>query len=118
MFTVTMLPAAVGDCLWIEYGDAQNPNRILIDCGTAPTYKSCLKSRIEGLGPKADFELLMLTHVDTDHIGGALRLFNDPPSNLRIGEVWYNAWPQIQPRDLDLLGPLDGEIFTQQLVSD
>ncbi len=116
MFTVTMLPAQVGDCLWIEYGDASKPHRILIDCGTRPT-EAHLRTRIEALGARADFELLIVTHVDTDHIGGVLPLFDDPPANLRIGEVWYNAWPQLQPGALDLLGPLDGEVFSEQLVS-
>jgi hypothetical protein len=117
MFTVTMLPAAVGDCLWIEYGDESNPRRILIDCGTPPTYRQTLRSKIDALGSKAEFELLIVTHVDTDHIGGVLPLFSDPPPNLRIGEVWFNAWPQIQPEALDLLGPLDGEVLSQQLAS-
>jgi hypothetical protein len=117
MFTVTMLPAQVGDCLWIEYGDPAKPHRILIDCGTRPTAVH-LRKRIQALGAKADVELLIVTHVDTDHIGGVLPLFDEPPTNLRIGEVWYNAWPQIQPGALDLLGPLDGEVFSQQLVSE
>ncbi len=35
MYTVEMLPAAQGDCLWVEYGpDGKIPARILIDGGT------------------------------------------------------------------------------------
>lgn len=115
MFTVTMLPAAIGDCLWIEYGDESKPNRILIDCGTPPTHKA-LRKRIESLGPKAFFELLIVTHVDSDHIGGVLPLFGDPPSNLRVGEVWFNGWAQISPEALDLLGPPEGEVLGRVLV--
>ena len=33
MFTIEMLPAAHGDCLWIEYGSGQEVRRILIDGG-------------------------------------------------------------------------------------
>jgi len=117
MFTVTMLPASVGDCLWIEYGDESKPNRILIDCGTPPTYREHLRKRIEAVEPRADFELLIVTHVDTDHIGGVLPLFDEPPVNMRIAEVWFNAWAQITPGALDLLGPKDGEILAQQLTS-
>lgn len=117
MFTVTMLPAAVGDCLWIEYGEESGPHRILIDGGTPPTYQRHLRSKIESLGPNPYIDLLIVTHVDTDHIGGVLKLFDDPPDGLRFGEVWYNGWRQIQPEALDLLGPLDGEILSQQLVA-
>ena len=38
MFTVHMLDAAHGDCLWIEYGDPARPKRILIDTGPAATW--------------------------------------------------------------------------------
>ena len=31
MFRLEVLPARYGDCLWIEYGDAAAPRRILID---------------------------------------------------------------------------------------
>lgn len=112
-----MLPASVGDCLWIEYGRDSKPHRILIDCGTPPTYRQSLRAKIESLGPKPFFELFVITHVDTDHIGGVLKLFDDPPEGLRFGQVWFNAWRHIEPETLDLMGPLDGEILTRQLTA-
>ena len=33
MLRIEMLPAAHGDCLWIEYGSGTNVHRILIDGG-------------------------------------------------------------------------------------
>lgn len=38
MFAIEMLPAAHGDCLWLEYGERARLKRILIDGGVAPTF--------------------------------------------------------------------------------
>ena len=37
MFTVEMLPAYLGDSLWVEYGNPQKPSRLLIDGGLVGT---------------------------------------------------------------------------------
>ncbi len=73
MLAIEALPAERGDCLLIEYGeDAADPHRILIDCGPKLTYPR-LKARIEAIPKgKRHFELFVVTHVDDDHIGGAL----------------------------------------------
>ena len=73
MFRIDMLPAEFGDALWIEYGQ-DAVHRILIDCGTRSVFEA-VKRRIEAL-PVAErhFELFVVTHVDVDHIGGALEL--------------------------------------------
>jgi beta-lactamase superfamily II metal-dependent hydrolase len=115
VFSVEMLPASEGDCLWIEYGDAERPTRILIDGGTSSTFRKALLPRIEQL-PEEDrrFELLVVTHVDTDHIGGVLQLLEERPLGVNFGEVWFNAWRHIEPAitEGDRLGPIDGEILS------
>lgn len=128
MFTIHALPAQQGDCLWIEYGSKAAPRRILIDGGTPPTF-DFLRSRIEALDPDDRvFELLIVTHIDTDHIGGILRLLDDPPDKLVFNDVWFNGWPQIELLTEDpvlgapqavsaeaILGPIDGEILDRLL---
>lgn len=125
MFAIDMLPADQGDALWIEYGPRSKPHRILVDGGT-PATVDAIVSRVEKLKP-ADrrFELLIVTHVDTDHIGGILKFLADPPAGLTFDDVWFNGWPQLEPltRDLPLgpmtadaiLGPKDGEILDRLL---
>jgi glyoxylase-like metal-dependent hydrolase (beta-lactamase superfamily II) len=128
MFTIELVPAQQGDALWIEYGTRTNPRRILIDGGTPPTIDS-LSARITRLpAPERNFELLIVTHIDTDHIGGILRLLNNPPADLTFSDVWFNGWPQIDPltdeptlgpaTDMTaeaILGPIDGEILDRLL---
>ena len=52
MFTIELLPAAQGDAIWLEYGPAAQPHRILIDGGPAPTYEGGLRQRITVLAPE------------------------------------------------------------------
>jgi hypothetical protein len=37
------------------------------------------------------FELLVVTHIDVDHIAGIVRLLEDPLPGLSIGELWFNG---------------------------
>jgi beta-lactamase superfamily II metal-dependent hydrolase len=119
---IEMLPAGNGDCLWIEYGSATNVHRILIDCGHASTYRH-LRARILAL-PQADrvFELLIVTHVDNDHIEGVLPLLQDSVLKCRFKDIWYNGWRHLQPPPQpaapeDVLGPKEGE-FLGVLIHD
>jgi Metallo-beta-lactamase superfamily len=115
VFTITMLPASQGDCLWVEYGSQERPHRILIDCGTSPTYQRHLKRRLAELRPHPYVDLLIVTHIDTDHIGGVLKLLDAPPQGLQVGQVWFNAWRHVAHDSLDIMGPVDGEILSCQL---
>ena len=111
-FTLEALPAGHGDCLWIEYGDRRAPNRILIDCGTQESSAALLK-RIDGL-PRSDrvFELFVLSHIDADHIGGALPMFGAIKRDLRFGDVWFNGWRHVSGQ----LGARQAEMFSTAIV--
>jgi beta-lactamase superfamily II metal-dependent hydrolase len=115
MFRIEMLPAAHGDCLWITFGSAEDPRYILIDGGMRYTYKH-LRSRILALPPgHRRIELLIITHVDADHIEGCIRLLQDEKLGLHIGEIWFNGQPQLDglpdPAGLDVLGAEQGEFL-------
>ena len=110
MFTIEMLPAQYGDCLWIEYGDERAPRRILIDCGMKSTYR--LLARRLKKDPALSFELLVLTHVDADHIQGSIPLLKKFGPD-RFKDVWFNGWKQLPPDDT--LGPVQGEIVSALL---
>jgi beta-lactamase superfamily II metal-dependent hydrolase len=113
---VEMLPAEHGDCLLIEYGNRARRSRVLIDCGTARTYKTELKPRLEQLAPdQRHFDLFILSHIDDDHIGGAIRLMRDMPTlGLSFDDIWFNGWTHIEPFQ-SLMGARQGEVFSQHL---
>lgn len=110
MLSVEMLPAQYGDCLWIEYGDEREPRRILVDCGMKSTYR-LLSKRLKK-SPFLEFELLVLTHVDADHIQGSIPLLDQFGPD-RFKDVWFNGWKHLPPDDR--LGAVQGEIVSALL---
>lgn len=109
MLSIEMLPAQYGDCLWIEYGDADNPRRVLIDCGMKSTYR-VLAERLRER-PDITFELLVLTHLDADHILGSIPLLQEIGPE-RFGDVWFNGWKHLED---DRLGAVQAEIVSALL---
>ena len=72
MVKIFTLPANEGDFIWICYGENEVYNHILIDGGTkecGEEYASIIKIIDER---KEKIEALVLTHVDYDHIQGAI----------------------------------------------
>jgi len=106
MLAIEMLPANHGDGLWIEYGTGGERHHVLID-GGPPYAKPVLEARLERAGGRV--ELLVVTHVDFDHIGGVVSLLARLPDGAHIDEVWFNGWDQLPGPD-DELGAVQGEM--------
>lgn len=99
---VNFLEANNGDCILISYTYDSYTKNIMIDSGVSKTYEykigrlkkeGSLKKVILDLQEKdQNIDLLIITHVDDDHIGGILKYFasNDYDSNL-IKKVWFNS---------------------------
>jgi hypothetical protein len=114
-FHIEMLPATYGDCLWVEYGAGKGPHRLLIDGGPFGTFES-IANRIRRM-PQGDrvFELIVLTHVDADHLEGLVRLFADQPLPFAVDQVWFNGWRQMK-KSHGLLGALEGDFLSALLA--
>jgi beta-lactamase superfamily II metal-dependent hydrolase len=116
MFEIEMLPAREGDCLWIRYGKPNSPRQILIDGGRAATAKD-LKGRFAALAPKERvFELLIITHVDRDHIEGVLSLLTDTSLKLTFKDIWFNGFDHLNQAKLETFGAVQGERLSAALV--
>jgi len=109
MFEIEMLAAREGDCLWLRYGDANKPRQILIDGGRAATAKD-IKARFAALpASQRTFELLIITHVDRDHIEGVLSLLTDKTVKVKFKDVWFNGFDHLKQAELETFGALQGE---------
>ena len=117
MFNVQMLCAGHGDCLWLEYGHRGNTRRILIDAGTPATYEAALLPRIEKViatEGRCVLELFVVTHIDADHIGGALRFLDElDKSKVKIREIWFNGYYHLSNETPSELGPDQAERLTE-----
>lgn len=109
MFAIEMLPASNGDCLWIEYGSPGKTRRVLIDGGVSPTCQSIVQRAGTA---KCEFELLVVSHVDADHIEGIVKLLANLPPNIRFKEIWFNGWKHLPAPPRSRLGGPQGEMLT------
>ncbi|MCF8714671.1 MBL fold metallo-hydrolase [Joostella atrarenae] len=86
---LTILPAYNGDSILIKTFDKNKEEFIiLIDGGTAETFEYSLKKKLNEI---SKINLLVLTHIDSDHIGGLIRFFkNSLIDKIEIDEIWIN----------------------------
>ncbi|SHK74275.1 ComEC/Rec2 family competence protein [Desulforamulus aeronauticus] len=92
---VHFLPAKAGDCFVVEFN---NGECILIDCGYKDTYEIELKPLLIQLKHKGCRVILMLiTHIDQDHIGGAIAFLSEngpanAPHIIEVENIWFNGF--------------------------
>src|SRR5262245_23177047 len=118
MFRIEMLPAYLGDALWVEYGDPVHPSRFLIDgglVGTVDVIEQRIHEAAEKDGGRCRLELLVLSHIDADHIEGLIKLLGKKDLPLDIGDLWFNGWrhlpePTANKND-EFLGAKQGEFL-------
>ena len=77
--SVKIYPAKNGDCFLISFGETEEEKKhLLIDCGYVDTFQKYLKDDLIKIGKSGGtLEKLILTHIDADHIQGAIRLLKD-----------------------------------------
>jgi hypothetical protein len=110
-FALDVRRARKGDCLLVHYGSKHDPGLALIDGGPAQVYKPHLKPRLtqirktRGLdnNESLSVDLLMVSHIDDDHINGILELTNElviatdsrQPLPLKVRSIWHNTFDDI-----------------------
>lgn len=95
--SVHVLPALDGDCILLQAEtDGALLASILIDGGRAGAYVRWkpIVDRLVATRPVLD--LVVVTHLDADHIGGIVALLEDEKRSLTIGEVWFNGRDQVE----------------------
>jgi hypothetical protein len=116
MFSVEMLQANEGDCLLLHYGTPAKPKHSLIDAGRKATWPA-LKAKLEAIVARGgELELLVVTHIDRDHIEGVLELVSDPLVK-RFGDIWFNGFHHLKYTPLEGFGGVQGERLTAALVA-
>ncbi|HEX5113400.1 MAG TPA: hypothetical protein VFV79_11165 [Saprospiraceae bacterium] len=113
MYNIHLLPASFGDAILIEYGE-QTINYILIDGGPYFNVEEMVKGLKKVAPDLTSLELLVISHIDIDHIDGIITLLNQDELPFEIREVWFNGYKQLKEAE-DLLGPLQGEYLSLRI---
>ena len=91
---VYALPADYGDSILIQFVGADDKNHyIWIDGGLSRSYKNNGKGVIATIAEQGEeIDLVVVSHVDQDHIGGVLAMASDPDApHDKIKQYWFNA---------------------------
>jgi hypothetical protein len=111
IFSLDVIRARKGDCLILHYGSAEDPRVVMIDGGPRGVYNPHLKPRLaqikdqRGLGDDEPLpvDLLMVSHVDDDHIQGILEFTNEmiaaqmahKPQLAQVLSFWHNSFENV-----------------------
>lgn len=111
IFSLDVIRAKKGDCLILHYGSEDNPHLVMIDGGPSGVYGPHLRPRLEqiradrGLTDQESLpvDLLMVSHVDDDHIRGIIELTGElresadekTPQLIQIFGLWHNSFENI-----------------------
>jgi hypothetical protein len=111
-FSLEVVRARHGDCLLLHYGTKTKPGLALIDGGPHEVYKPFLRPRFEALRAERELDeadpllidLMMLSHIDEDHVAGLLDLTKEliAAKTKRIVQVlnlWHNSFDDIVKND-------------------
>ena len=110
MFRLHIVQAEQGDCLILEYGAPASPRYLLIDGGPATIYQAHLQGEIEKIRDGGgELDLVMLSHVDDDHVNGLLDLMDElteqresgSRETIAVDALWHNTFSQTLGDDVE-----------------
>jgi hypothetical protein len=131
MLVLEALRAKFGDSLILHSGTAKRPQLTVIDGGPPGVYGDALRPRLEAIRTERrldartplDIELMMVSHIDDDHVAGLLELarkLNDrresgQPLPWKIRRFWHNSFDDILDNDDLQLGASGSAMSTASL---
>src|SRR6185436_7735746 len=109
--TLDVVRARKGDCLLVHHGTKKSPRLILVDGGPSAVYQPHLKPRLMAIraarkiadADPLPLDLVMLSHIDDDHIQGLLDLTSElreqqgdhQPLLVEAASLWHNSFDDL-----------------------
>ncbi len=100
MIKLHVLQAEFGDCFILESKSGKESVNILIDGGPYQTFEKHIKPTLKKIPINGKLDLMVLSHVDNDHIVGLLDLLTEIKNQRESGEkelvevekIWHNSF--------------------------
>lgn len=118
LFTLEAVYAGKGDALILHCGDESEPHWILIDGGTG-VWGKFLRPRLDEIREEnglseLPLDMVMVSHIDDDHINGVLSLMRsvarDDAPDYSVATLWHNAFDKlVGTASEEIVGLLDTE---------
>lgn len=122
LFSLDVLRARKGDCLLLHYGSKAKPRLMMIDGGPSKVYDQHLKPRLNAIrkarglqdNDSLPVDILMVSHIDDDHIKGILDLTRKlreqvgghEPRMVKVRSLWHNTFDDLlETTAEELMGP-------------
>jgi len=104
-----VVQAEYGDCFLLSSETGKKSTTILIDGGPYQTFEKHLKPTLRKLPKNTKLDLVVLSHIDNDHIIGLVDLFGlikDQRERgieelVRISKLWHNSFNDLLQTDED-----------------
>ena len=93
----------------LQSSNGSNSTSILIDGGTSQTYEKNLKPTLDTILPGKKLDLVILSHIDNDHVLGLLDLFeaikkereSGSSKVLKVSGLWHNSFSDLIRSNID-----------------
>jgi len=115
LIELDLFPGRDGDALVLTWGDESAPKRMLIDAGRESAWAALKRAYKDLPEEQRTFELLVVSHIDADHIAGVLKMLADPDRPIRFKEIWFNAYHHLAGGDWETFGPAQGDALSDLL---
>jgi metal-dependent hydrolase (beta-lactamase superfamily II) len=114
---ILSFPVKGGDCFLVSIYEKKKIN-ILIDSGYKGTAKEVIK-KLKALKKEGEkINLFIITHIDRDHIGGAIKILegNDKNKIVEIEEFWHNGFAKIYNVDEYVEADYESRLSLQAII--
>lgn len=91
VFRLTMNQSSEGDALMLDWGPPGSGLRAVIDLGRTADYTALRPA----LMADPQVALFVISHVDADHIEGAMPMLKEPTAPFTPVDVWFNGHDQL-----------------------
>jgi beta-lactamase superfamily II metal-dependent hydrolase len=114
---LTMHPGSDGDALSLQWVEAGARRRAVIDLGRTADYRALKPWLVE----TSNIDLLLITHIDADHIEGAMPMVAEAQAPFIPNDVWFNNHDHLRAarerrQEHETLSVLQGEKLSKGIA--
>jgi hypothetical protein len=78
--------------------------------------RSSTPGRVRNRRGARPIDVLVIRHVDQDHILGFLAMLKDVERPEEVSDIWFNGFDQLNDNEFESFGPVDGEFLSTAII--